>query len=182
MAWKVNEETGELYDDGMDSGAAVASPESIPPKPPPEVLSEPVPEHAGTIMGYGNKLIMDKGNKGVWTKAPWGDEPASPEYVKEIQDTMAAYDRGEISEEEIRRRAQPRANIPGKPTDEQLTSYERWKKMEAMAAPDLDAAEKQGAADYRKSYSAIDEFLMNPRETAAFHATVAQAGKQARDK
>jgi hypothetical protein len=146
--------------------------EVIPPKPPPEV--------AGTIEGYGTRVISDKGNQGVWTGP--GGEVASPDYVKDIQDTIAQVDSGVMSEPALREKIYDQQKIPGKPTDQQLTSYDRWKKMEAMAAPDLDAAEKEGMDSYRKNFSGVDELLMNPKETAAFHVAISQAGQERRDK
>jgi len=138
-------------------------------------------EHAGTIMGYGDRLIADKSNKGIWTNA-LGGEPVSPEYVKEIQDTMAAFDRGEISEDEIRRRAQPKENIPGRPTDQELTSYDRFKKLVEMATPGLEAARKKGKDDYRRNFSGMDELLENPKETQARILATEEAGQRVWDR
>jgi hypothetical protein len=146
-----NEETGEWYEDGEGNQG------SIPPEPPapysPELVSEP-PSHVPTIKGYGTHIVMDK-EPGKWTNS-FG-EAVSPDYVRDVDSTIAAVDSGLLSEGGLSNKIKRQENIPSQPSDQQLTVFERLNAFMQHVKPDIEQEATKRAEDaatqYRQQFS-----------------------------
>ena len=125
------------------------------------------------IKGYGRKIAAETGpGTGQFTNE-WG-EPVSSEYVKDIDDTIAQYDRGEISDREIGERG----GIPPRPQERDLSAFEQWQNFMEYARPKIEAEVSHRAEDEvsewsRKTLANSDWSLMNEREKAAHDAKMA---------
>ncbi len=73
----------------------------------------------GMITGYGTRVMLRKPGESAWL-TPGGVE-APPEYVRDVEETMSALDRGEMSETQLKEKIKRQERPPGpEPTPEKL--------------------------------------------------------------
>jgi hypothetical protein len=162
MGLRFNPDSGEMENDGIiddfsaedeyNSGSTV------------DLKPEPL-----NIKGYGTKIAVEQPTqRGSYTDE-WGDA-VSPEYVKDIDETIDKYGYDNIPAEKL--------GIPEKPSDEQLTRLERWQKFHEVVKPKIDSeatarAEDAKSAVNRAYYGMLpnsDIALMKPEK----HAEISQ--------
>jgi hypothetical protein len=122
------------------------------PTPPPVAYEEPSGPSA-QIVGYGKRLMLQKPGAEEWL-TPSG-ETATPEYIKDVQDTMGALDRGEMSDTQLTEKIRSQEGQPPgrKPTkgDLNIVSFvnDHMKEQE----PELRKKAAEAGDEYERSIS-----------------------------
>lgn len=136
------------------------------------------------IKGYGKNLIVETAPGSGKYKTQWGEE-ASPEYVKDIEDTLAS----DMSDEQLS--AKIRKQVPQRPDDAKLAAWETKLKFRQMAlesmkdhgleVPDPWLEGEKAASEMKKHYyqgvSVHDQLLRTEKENAKINFDIEQARK-----
>jgi len=141
------------------------------------------------IAGYGRRMALIKPEAGRAGATNDYGQPVSEEYLKDMEDTMAAFYRGDISEEQLK----VKGGIPAKPTDQQLSITEQklrnrqdtFDKMKetGFPIPNPQSAREEAESAIQRSYNeglqTSDIVLRKPKEAAQINAHARIAGQSA---
>lgn len=164
----------------------------VPPKPveipfvrPPELSAE---EEANMpkIIGYGKRVILKRPGQG--TINAYG-ESVSPEYIKDVEDTVTAVGKGEMSETQLKEKIRQQEGPPGKPSDQQMSVFDKWQDFKKIVMENIkidpDAEYEKAKSGRKRSYysnmSASDMVLLTPMQRQKIENDADQYGLQAKD-
>jgi hypothetical protein len=173
MSWQIDPDTGEEY--WVEDEAAIDIPEpapiDIPERPDDELRHTESPIN---IKGYGKKMAVETGpGSGEYTN-DYG-EAVSPEYVKDIDQTIDQYGYDKIPDSKL--------GIPQRPSDDKLSQWEKWDKFYKQVKPQIES-EATSRAEEAKSrvnnsfYGMMansDISLMKPSQHAEISSKAAAA-------
>lgn len=167
---ELDESLRDIKEDVSPDYSAFA--DEIPPQPP------------INIKGYGKNLIVETAPGSGKYKTQWGEE-ASPEYVKDIEDTLAS----DMSDEQLN--AKIRKQVPQRPDDAKLAAWETKLKFRQMAlesmkdhgleVPDPWLEGEKAASEMKRRYyegiSVHDQLLRTEKENTKINFDIDQARK-----
>jgi hypothetical protein len=150
IMWLRDEETGEFYEDEIDTSLSEKTIPMIPPEPPMEKPFVP------TLMGYGTNIATET-SPGKWTDPSGGIAPAK--YVQDVRDTINAVDTGKMSENDLSRKIMLQEGVPNRPSNQQLSIFEKLNGFMKHAQPGIEFTASQRADEakteyYRQTYPA----------------------------
>jgi hypothetical protein len=145
---------------------------------------KPAPLEPITIKGYGTKMAVETGpGTGEYTNE-WG-EASTPEYVKDIDETISKYDTGEISDAQLRERG----GMPQRPTERDLSRNDRWNEFWSKASKDMPDPQKEGQKAYDQyinnitsSFATSDLALKKPEEIMKWKQAASTVANAQRDR